>query len=92
MSIKERWKYSVIRFYVLNAIHNFSFWLNANKIFEEIKYKKPASMSFRNQKYDNIVKRRFVGYKYKNKVYLDNPGLQIKERDVWEEWKKKKLL
>lgn len=90
--IKKWWKYSTLRFYVLNAVHNYGFWLNSKKTFETIEYLKPASMSFRNKKYDKIIKKRFVGYYYKNKLYLDNPGLSITDRDVWEEWKKRKLI
>ena len=40
----------------------------------------------------NVSKRRFVGYLYKNGIYIDNPGLQIKDRKTWEAWKKKKLI
>ncbi len=90
--LKKWWKYSTVRFYVLNTIHNYDFWLNSQKIFETKEYLKPATMSFRNNKYDKIVKKRFVGYKYKNKIYLDNPGLSIVERDVWEEWKTRGLI
>ena len=90
--MKEWWKYSSLRFYILNAIHNYDFWLNSKKVFEKIEYLKPASMSFRNNKYDKITKKRFLGYKYKGKVYLDNPGLSITDRQVWEKWKKNGLI
>ncbi len=90
--LKKWWKYSTVRFYVLNTIHNYDFWLNSQKVFEIKEYLKPASLSFRSNKYDKILKKRFVGYKFKNKIYLDNPGLSITERDVWEEWKRRGLI
>ena len=47
---------------------------------------------FFNNDQQMITKRRFNGYVYKNHVFLDNPGIQNIERDVWEEWKKKNLI
>lgn len=29
---------------------------------------------------------------YKGSIYLDNPGIPNIDRDVWEAWKKKKLI
>lgn len=39
-----------------------------------------------------VTKRRFVGYMYKNQIFLDNPGIQGIEYDVWEVWRKKGLI
>lgn len=88
--IKKWWKYSSLRFYILNALHNYNFWLKSQKIFTTIDF--PKATSFRNQKYEKQVRKRFLGYQYKGKIYLDNPGLIIPERDVWECWKNKKLI
>jgi len=39
-----------------------------------------------------VSKKRFVGYMYKGNIYYDNPGLQIKDGDLWNKWKKDKLI
>ena len=88
--MKKWWKYSSLRFYVLNTLHNYDFWLNSKKVFTTIEFPKPTS--FRNQVYQKETRKRFVGYNYKGKIYLDNRGLSINERDVWESWKSKKLI
>jgi hypothetical protein len=88
--LKKWWKYSSLRFYVLNAIHNYDFWLNSKKVYTKIEF--PKSNSFRNNKYIKEERKRFLGYEYKGKIYLDNPGLIINDRDLWERWKKKKLI
>jgi len=88
--VKEWWKYSSLRFYCLNAKHNYDFWLNSKKVYTDIEYMRPTSV--RKTSFEKTKKRRFRGYEYKGKLYLDNPGLSIKERDVWENWKKKKLI
>jgi hypothetical protein len=44
------------------------------------------------QKKKNIESKRFIGYVYNNKIYLDNPGLENIDRDTWKAWKKKGLL
>ena len=36
-----------------------------------------------------VKKKRFVGYKYKGKTYLDNPGFKDVEEEVWHLWKSK---
>ena len=88
--LKKWWKYSSLRFYFLTSKHNYGFWLNAKKIYTIIEF--PKETSFRNQVYEKITRKRFLGYQYKGKIHLDNPGLSIKERDIWEHWKKNKLI
>ena len=87
---KKWWKYSKLRYYVLNAKDNYDFWLRSKKIFKTIEYKEIAS--FRNLDFKKVRKKRFVGYQYKGKIYLDNPGIIISDRDVWKSWKKKNLF
>jgi len=89
--IKIWWKYSSFRFYCLNAKHNYDFWLNSRRVFTTIEYLKFAS-HLRSSSFKKQKKKRFVGYEYKGKIYLDNPGISIKERDVWEKWKEKGLI
>lgn len=92
------WKYSKLRFYLLNTIWNYRFWLYSKKIYKDINYVTEIGDYemddfFKLKKNKKPVKkRRFVGYFFENNIYLDNPGMPIKERDVWEKWKKKKLI
>ena len=91
--LKNWWKYSSIRFYVLNAKFNYGFWLKSKKKFDYIKFNKPQPFKINTtHKIEKITKKRFVGYEYEGEVYLDNPGFKIKNRDVWENWKKKGLI
>ena len=87
--LKRWWKYSSLRFYILNAKCNYSFWFFCKKEYKTIEYFTYNSLRRSPKK---ISKKRFIGYRYKGHLYLDNPGLSIKERDVWEAWKKKGLL
>lgn len=87
--IKKWWKFSSLRFYILNTIWNYGFWLNAIKQYKIVSYFTHDSIRRATQK---ITKKRFVGYFYKGEIYLDNPGLKIKDRDVWKHWKNKKLI
>ena len=88
--LKKWWKYSSLRFYVLNTLHNYDFWLNSKKVYTTIEFTK--SNSFRNTDYKQEKRKRFLGYEYKGKIYLDNPGIIISDRVLWEHWKKKKLI
>jgi hypothetical protein len=87
--LKKKWKNSKIRFYILNAIWNYSFWLLCKRKYVDVSYIKTNPIS---QKRDKIIKRRFVGYEYKNQIYLDNPGMPIKSKDDWFIWKNKGLI
>jgi hypothetical protein len=74
-----------IRFYLRNAIWNYWFWLNCKRKFVEYSFIKKNPI---NNKREKIVKRRFVGYEYKGKIYIDNPGISIKNKDEWDVVKK----
>jgi len=86
--IKKIWKFSKLRFYVKNITSNVSFFLFSKKIYKNIDYIKDE-MIFRPKK---VIKKRFIGYKYKNRIYLDNPGFEDVEPDVWHYWKEKKYF
>ena len=96
--LKNIWKYSRLRFYVLNATWNYKFWLFAKKMYKDISYQiedGDYDMDFDyNLKREKRVirKKRFVGYFFENNIYFDNPGIQVKDRKTWEIWKKKKLI
>jgi len=96
------WKHSRLRFYLLNTLWNYKFWLFAEKIFRIHTYE----IEDNNLSLDNvditgkiiynkkkITKRRFVGYMYDGRMYLDNPGLKnTVDIDTWQSWKKKGLI
>jgi hypothetical protein len=96
------WKHSRLRFYLLNASWNYKFWLFAEKIFKNHSYdveEKDLSLDDVDiigkivPKKNKVFKRRFVGYMYKGRMYLDNPGLKhTVDKDTWEAWKKKGLI
>lgn len=87
--IKKKWKFSKLRFYTLNALWNYHFWLNCTKEYKKIEYY--HLQTFRSEPVLKS-KKRFIGYKYKGVIYLDNPGLQVSEFEVWKHWHKKGLL
>lgn len=91
------WKTSRFRFYFLNFKWNISFWLNAKRVYKVNTYKKVKDYyyDFTNKMhpvYETISKKRFAGYIYKGVIYLDNPGMPIKERYIWKAWKDKGLI
>ena len=96
--LKKMWRHSRLRFYMLNAIWNYKFWLFAKKMYKTVSYQIEEgdyNMDVYynlNKKKKTINKKRFVGYFYNNNIYLDNPGLRIDDRETWEAWKKKKLV
>ncbi len=69
-----------IKFYIKNAIWNYWFWLNCKRKFVEYSFIKKNPI---NGKREKVVKRRFLGYEYKGKIYIDNPGIPIKNNNEW---------
>jgi hypothetical protein len=96
--LKNIWKYSRLRFYILNGIWNYKFWLFSKKMYKKVSYQVEDGDYDVNFDYTLIKKKktvsakRFVGYFYNNNLYLDNPGFKIDDRNTWEEWKRKKLI
>ena len=88
-AIKKQWKYSRLRFYMKNTYWNYRFWFFCKKQYKNIKYRDTDAFSMETK---NVTKRRFAGYLYQGKLYLDNPGILGIERDVWQVWKKKGLI
>jgi hypothetical protein len=96
------WKYSSLRYYLLNTIWNYKFWLFAEKMYKNHSYYvNEEGLNLENVditgkinfKKKIVVKKRFAGYKYKNGIYLDNPGLRhTVDKDTWEAWKSKGLI
>lgn len=95
---KKFWRYSKLRFYILNFLWNFKFWMFAKKIYKFNTYQIKSDEFFMDysfkivNKNKTVTKKRFVGYMYKNQIFLDNPGIQGLEYDVWEAWRKKGLI
>lgn len=91
MDSKKRgwWHYSKIRFFILNSMWNYRFWLNAKKVYSEYEYKVVNDNGFHTG--EKRKGRKFIGYEYKGKMYLDNPGMPM-DRDQWEKWKEKGLI
>jgi len=97
LNLKKIWKLSRVRFYFINAKWNISFWLFAKKMYKTVNYEEDGEYITDNfyrivQTTKKQQKKRFIGWFYKNNIYLDNPGMPIKTREEWVSWKKKKLL
>ena len=95
---KNWWKFSKYRFYYLNARWNYEFWLFAEKVYDNRnhvvnteEYETDYTLKLIPKK-KRIQTRRFIGYKTKTGIYLDNPGLQNVDPEVWKVWKEKKLV
>lgn len=95
---KIKWQHSRLRFYILNTIWNYKFWLYSKKIYKTISYyvddgDYDVDFDYKLKiKKKLISKKRFVGYFFDNNIFLDNPGFKIENRETWESWKKKKLI
>jgi len=92
------WKCSRLRFYLLNLIWNYRFWLHAEKIYKDHIYEVEEDLNLEDvditgkiiSKKKKVKSRRFVGYMYKNKLYLDNPGVrEFVDKDTWKCWLKR---
>lgn len=98
LTFKNIWKHSRLRFYILNASWNYKFWVFAKKMYKTVhytvehgEYEMDDDLKIKKNR-KSISKKRFVGYFFRNNIYLDNPGLFIEDRDTWESWKKKGLI
>lgn len=88
-SIKRKWYFSSLRFYYLNAKWNYNFWLKCTREYKTLEYYHFSNLKEEPQK---LSKLRFIGYKFNNTIYIDNPGFPIKDRELWKCWKKKGLI
>jgi hypothetical protein len=69
-----------IKIYIKNAIWNYKFWFFCKRKYVEYSYIKKNPI---NGKREKMVKKRFLGYEYKGKIYQDNPGMPIKKESDW---------
>ena len=95
---KNLWKHSKLRFYILNTLWNYKFWIFAKKIYKESSFEVDTN-EYEMDAYFKLIpkkkkvqRKRFVGYMYKNAVYTDNPGIQGEDQETWNAWRKKGLL
>lgn len=98
--IKRIWKFSRLRFYLLNLSWNYKFWLNAkpyyvtknfvhtDEVLDLDKNLDSLNLKFEFDKKRGIFKR-FVGYYYNGGLYLDNPGIQNVEYETKLNWIRK---
>lgn len=88
--LKDKWYFSDLRFYYKNILWNYNFWLKAKKIFDFIEYKVKDQNGF----YTGEIKKikKFKGFIFNEKIYLDNPGFPIEDRSLWTHWKNKGLI
>lgn len=98
MTFKNLWKHSRMRFYFLNGLWNYKFWLFSKKIYRNINH-----VVFDKENYEmdtftlrpiqkTISSRRFSGYLFQGKIYHDNPGLQGIDSETWKAWRNKGLI
>jgi len=97
--IKRWWKYSTLRFYVLNFLWNLNFMLHAKKIYRTesrmVDDLDSISMDYTLKLKPNkktITSKRFSGYLFRGQIYHDNPGIQGIDSETWLVWRKKKLI
>jgi len=94
------WKYSKPRFYILNTLWNYKFWLNCKKIYKTYTYYEETDVyEEANDGTSKMISKknpktaiRFMGYFYKDNIYLDNPGIKEIDKETWAAWKKKGLV
>jgi hypothetical protein len=90
--LKNIWKYSKLRFYIKNAKFNLIFWLTCKKQYKSITFYKNSMLPIDSVFKEQVNKKRFEGYLFKGKIYLDNPGLTNIENDTWAELNKKGVI
>jgi len=95
---RNTWRHSRIRFYILNTLWNYKFWIFAKKIYKKDQHildvtEYDMDYTFKLvPKKKKINRKRFIGYMYKNNIYIDNPGIQGIDQDTWNAWRRKKLI
>lgn len=95
------WKYSKVRFYILNLIWNYKFWIFSEKIYqnhsfqvnEELDMNKTNPEGRVGYKKRTINQRRFIGYMFEGKMYLDNPGVkEFVDKETSRRWIEKGFI
>lgn len=93
------WKHSALRFYILNTMWNYKFWLFSKKIFRTVHHVVKDTSNYEmdytfklKPGLKEITSKRFSGYLYQGKIYHDNPGIQGIDKETWQAWKKKGLI
>lgn len=96
---KNAWKHSRLRFYILNTLWNYKFWLFSKKVYRNINHVVTNTEEYEMDYTFKLIptrktisSKRFSGYLYKGKIYHDNPGIQGIDKETWQVWKKKGLI
>ena len=98
---KNLWKHSKFRFYILNMLWNYKFWLFSKKVFRDVNhivsskedYEMDYTYTFKIKPIKKtITSKRFSGYLFQGRIYHDNPGMQDIDQDTWHVWRKKGLI
>ena len=93
------WKHSRLRFYILNTLWNYKFWLLAKKMYRTVTHSVAKtddySMDYTfklKPAHKTLTSKRFSGYLFQGRIYHDNPGIQGIDPETWQAWKKKGLI
>lgn len=96
------WKYSRLRFYLMNLVWNYKFWLHAKPVYKDFHYTVEKDMDLDQTLSDPVmriqvktekkVQKRFIGFHYKGQIFMDNPGIQGVDSKTWDAWIKKGLI
>lgn len=96
---KNLWKHSKLRFYILNTIWNYKFWLFSKKIYRDVNHRVQKidefemDYTFKLKPTTKVItSRRFSGYIFENRIYHDNPGIQGIDSETWQVWRRKGLI
>lgn len=99
--LRESFFKSRIGFYFLNLRWNLKFWLLSEKVYKDFSYLVNDGID-ENSIYDvgvkikfkkkTITSKRFIGFLYEGRIYLDNPGIQNVKKEIKDSWIKKRLL
>ena len=97
--LKKWWKHSSLRFYALNTIWNYRFWLFAKKVYRTESHE-VINMDELTMDHTTMLRptkkvissKRFSGYMFENVIYHDNPGLHGIDPETWQIWKKRGLI
>lgn len=97
--MKKTWKHSKLRFYILNTLWNYKFWLFAKKMYRTVTHTVSKTddysmdYTFKLRPAQKIItSKRFSGYLFEGRIYHDNPGIQGIDSETWLVWKKKGLI
>lgn len=99
--LNKIWWKSRFRFYYLNLLWNYKFWLFSKKIYKKTSYRIQSEDNFDIDITGKMIpkeviipgRNKFIGYMFNNKIYIDNPGVKdFVDKDTWNYWIKRKFI